>query len=51
MVVEMRFHWYDEETEKEGTVKVSAPTLKDCIDMAEEEIESAGFIVTDYYLI
>lgn len=50
-MVEMRFHWYNEETEKEGTVKVSAPTLQDCIEIAEEEIEVAGLVITDYYQI
>lgn len=47
----MRFHWFDEENEKEGTFAVEAPTIDDCIEIATDEIEGAGFIVTDYYTI
>ncbi|AZV43661.1 hypothetical protein BAOM_3052 [Peribacillus asahii] len=50
-MVEMRFHWWNEDAEKEGTVKVSAPTVEDCIEIAEDEIEGAGLTITDYYVI
>lgn len=35
----------------EGTVKISAPTLKDCMEIAKDELESAGLTITDYYII
>ena len=50
-MVEMNFHWDREEDEKEGLVKISAPTIDDCLEIAEDELEGAGLTITDYYQI
>ena len=45
----MKFHW--ELGEKSGSFTVTADSIEECVQLAEEETEKAGAELIDYYSV